>query len=262
MLLDPVICDIQKVNAEYCPTPTPSPSPTLEPLPTPCEGHCPGIVAIGQSCFGPEDICAFPDNYGCQTGLYNISGCCCAAETPILIDVLGDGFSLTNPQNGVNFDVDINGTPERVSWTATNSDDVWLALDRNGNRLIDNGGELFGNHTAQPEPINGNARNDFLALAEFDKYANGGNEDGFITQADDVFSSLRLWRDINHNGISESVELETFKSLGLSSIELDYKKSRRIDVHGNIFLFRAKIRDDKNARMDRWAWDVVLAKGQ
>jgi hypothetical protein len=84
-------------------------------------------------------------------------------ETPVLIDVLGDGFNLTNPTNGVNFDIDMNGTREKLSWTATNSDDAWLVLDRNGNGLIDNGGELFGNHTTQPEPIDGNVRNGFLA---------------------------------------------------------------------------------------------------
>ena len=260
----PGICDIQNVSFQYCPTPTPTPSPsaTVEPLPTPCEDHCPGIVAVNQACFGPADPCSLPENDGCQTGLFNISGCCCYAETPVLIDVLGDGFNLTSPTNGVNFDVDINGTPERVSWTATNSDDAWLVLDRNGNGLIDSGGELFGNHTAQPEPAGGNARNGFLALAEFDKAANGGNEDGFITEADDAFNSLLLWQDLNHNGTSESIELKTLASFGLAKIELEYKRSRRVDINGNIFLFRAKIRDSKDAQMGRWAWDVVLAKDQ
>jgi hypothetical protein len=178
-----------------------------------------------------------------------------------LVDVLGDGFNLTNPTDGVNFDIDMNGTLERLSWTAINSDDAWLALDRNNNGLIDNGGEIFGNRTPQPEPPVGNSRNGFLALAEFDRATIGGDEDGFITEADDVFNYLRLWQDINHNGISESAELKTLKSLGLNKIELEYKKARHADTNGNIFLFRAKITADKNAQMGRWAWDVVLAKG-
>ena len=193
----PTACDFAAVANIYCPpNPTPSPTPTPEQLPTPCEGHCPGMVAVNQTCFGPEDTCTFPNNDGCQIGLYNVSGCCCTAETPVLIDVVGDGFNLTNPTNGINFDLDTNGAAERVSWTVINSDDAWLALDRNSNRVIDNGGELFGNNTTQPEPTDGNARNGFLALAEFDEYAMRGNEDGFITEADAVFNSLRLWQDI------------------------------------------------------------------
>lgn len=256
----PKACDYAAINAIYCPTPGPPPTPTPDPLPIPCDGHCPGVVAFSQTCFGPEDYCTFPDNDGCQTGLFNINGCCCSANTPVLIDVLGDGFNLTNPTNGVHFDLDTNGTPERLAWTAINSDDAWLALDRNNNGLIDNGGELFGNRTPQPEPAVGNVRNGFLALAEFDKASNGGNEDGFITKADDVFASLRLWQDVNHDGISEAVELKTLKSQGVEKIELEYKKSRRLDRNGNIFLFRAQVKDEKDAQVGRWAWDVVLAK--
>lgn len=256
----PKPCDYAAIDAIYCPIP--SPSPPSDPLPTPCDGHCPGIVAMNQTCFGPADECTFQENDGCQTGLVNVNGCCCTAETPVLVDVLGNGFNLTNLTGGVNFDIDRNGTLERLSWTALNSDDAWLALDRNNNGFIDDGGELFGNRTPQPEPALGNFRNGFLALAEFDKPANGGNEDSFVTEADDVFDSLRLWQDINHNGISESAELKTLRSLGLKKIELEYKKSKRTDSNGNIFLFRAKVTDDEDVAMGRWAWDVVLAKGQ
>ena len=216
-----------------------------------CEETDPGGGCVNYLCF---------DDGSCPNGVDPCT-CECIILSPILIDVAGNGFKLTDLDGGVAFDLNANGVAESLSWTAAGSDDAWLALDRNGNGMIDNGRELFGNFTPQPDPPAGVEKNGFLALAVFDKPRRGGNGDGRINRQDAVFSSLLLWQDTNHNGISEPSELHGLLSLGLAAIDLDYKETRRRDEHGNWFRYRAKIRDTHGAHVGRWAWDVFLVTG-
>jgi len=151
--------------------------PDCEP-PEPCPQTCSNFQPVyPQVCFGGVDLCTYPETGGCEEGLQPQGKCCCTPYTPVLVDINGNSFELTDAAGGVNFDFNNDGTKDKLSWTAVGSDDAWLVLDRNGNGLIDNGSELFGNATAQPAPPVGLIPNGFNALAEFDKPANGGNQD-------------------------------------------------------------------------------------
>jgi len=194
----------------------------------------------------------------CEDGLGWIDEYCfCHFDTPIIIDVSGDGFELTNPANGVLFDFEGNGKIHRLSWTSRDSDDAFLVLDRNNNGTIDNGSELFGNLTAQPTSAHPNG---FLALAEYDKPENGGNGDGRIDASDAVYSLLRMWQDQNHDGVSQAHELHPLAPAGITRIDLDYKESKRRDRYGNGFRYRSKLYDETGAHIERWACDVFLLR--
>ena len=199
-----------------------------------------------------------------ETWRWQEENCQCVCDpgfgcfTPIVIDLDGNGFSLTGADTGVLFDLSNDGVQEKLSWTSEGSDDAWLALDRNGNGVIDRGSELFGSFTPQPAPPAGEYKNGFLALAEYDKPSHGGNGDHVITEGDGIFSSLRLWRDTNHNGISEPLELFTLQAAGIKTLELRYKDSKYVDQYGNRFRYRAKVKDTNGAQAGRWAWDVFL----
>lgn len=153
--------------------------------------------------------------------------------SPILIDLDHDGFQLTGLNDAVLFDVDADGTPNRISWTAAGVADSFLVLDRNGNGVIDDGQELFGNATRL---VSGHtASNGYLALRELD--ANG---DEAIDASDAIWPSLQVWTDRNHDGVSQSSELQSLDEAGVDLLDTRYSESQRRDRYGNLFRFKAR----------------------
>jgi hypothetical protein len=197
--------------------------------------------SCGGGYYWSYDLCAC---------VYRVCGCCCNNGSPILIDVDGSGFNLTDVTHGVMFNISGTG-PVQMAWTAQGSTNAFLFLDRNGNGIVDDGTELFGNFTPQPASSQPNG---YKALAVYDLPENGGNNDGVIDQNDAVFSQLRLWIDINHDGISQPGELFTLPQLGVHKISLRYHFSYRRDRFGNQFRYRSRI-DDDGARV---CYDVFL----
>jgi hypothetical protein len=147
-----------------------------------------------------------------------------------------DAYRLTSKQDGVMFDLDGDGGREPVAWTDPKADVAFLALDRNGNGQIDNGTELFGDHTLPRAP------NGFAALARLADFA-----DGKINRDHLKFARLLLWYDTNHNGVSEAGELVP-ASDRLEAIGLGYFTSHLPDWNQGKYRFQG------------WARTVVPGK--
>jgi hypothetical protein len=209
---------------------------------------------------GPGDIdedlgsrdCDDGTQYAEEGGNESPPGDGTGSETPIVVDLDRGGFTFTSAADGVDFDIDRDGEVEHVAWTLASSSDAFLVLDRNGNGAIDDGGELFGDHTDQPPSSRPNG---FLALAVFDAVAYGGDEDDWITPHDEVYDALALWRDANHDGVSQSTELAALAAAGVEALSLRPTASNRRDRHGNRLTYLGLVRLERGTTL---AVDVFL----
>jgi hypothetical protein len=129
--------------------------------------------------------------------------------SPLVLDLDNNDFETKSKQDGIYFDLDNNGFAEKTAWT---SGDAFLTYDLNENGKIDNGGELFGNHTLVGES---KAADGFAAIAQYDE-----NGDGFIDENDDIYRLIKLWND-DGDGVSEEGEFKTLEEMGVNSIDLN-----------------------------------------
>jgi len=160
------------------------------------------------------------------TTLFTASQASIPRRDPLTIDLDGDGIetvpaSATNP---ILFDHDGDGVKTGTRWVKP--DDGFLVLDRNGNGAIDNGTELFGDAT--PLYAGGKAADGFAALSQEDT-----NGDGRVDSLDANWANLRVWRDLNQDGISQAQELFTMDEAGIVSFNVSSIANSQTLPNGN-----------------------------
>jgi hypothetical protein len=123
---------------------------------------------------------------------------------PVVLDLKGSGrIDTLDVNNGLYCDYYADGFLEATGWVSP--DAGILVIDRNGDGIVNNVSELFGDQT--PLPNGQPAGNGFQALAALD-----GNKDGKISAADRAFPLLKVWRHANGDGYSDQDELRTDKT--------------------------------------------------
>jgi hypothetical protein len=145
-------------------------------------------------------------------------------SSPLVLDLDGDGIRLSSLSQGTSFDLLATGEKVWAAWT--DGKDALLALDRNGNGIIDDASELFGNVSGGESYADG-----FAALAALDDDGNGA-----IDARDRVFGHLVLWRDANRDGLSTDSELTTLREAGIRRLPVTAVRRQgpsSLDAHGN-----------------------------
>lgn len=140
--------------------------------------------------------------------------------SPIVFDLDRDGLELL-PIGERLFDIDDDGIAEPVGWVKP--DDGFLVMDKNANGMIDDVTEMFGNN-------GGTSAWDKMKLLD-------SNKDGALTSVDTNWTKLKIWRDANGNALTETGELSTLPTAGISRISLTkeaYTTSDYTITQGNV----------------------------
>lgn len=176
------------------------------------EDHCDGKVTMTGNTFQCTDT----------------KGRTWKCSTPLVLAFDAAPAELA-PASG-SFDLDQSRVSRSSDWPTART--PWLALDRNGNGRIDDGGELFGSGTTLRDGTR--ADNGFFALAELDS-----DQDGAITPADAAYASLLLWADENRDRESQASELVSLSHRGVTRIELGFRQKPQCDARGNCEIERS-----------------------
>ena len=186
-----------------------------------------GIVgAIFGESIGKSIGRFFSRLFGYENSYYDSATGAIRYVDPLVLDFDKDGFETVSADSGVYFDEDAKNLVEKTAWVSP--DDALLAIDINGNGIIDDGTELFGNSTKMPD--GSNATGGFKALSQYDS-----NSDGVIDEKDSAYDKILVWRDINGDGISQKSELYHLRDLGIKSISLNVSQESGRNVSKVIY---------------------------
>ncbi|MFO0611813.1 MAG: calcium-binding protein [Polyangiaceae bacterium] len=166
-------------------------------------------------------------------GVGSWSGCedTSAASTPIVLAFGGE--AVTYAQMGPSSAAFALDAEQSVVTDWPTSATPWLALDRDHDGVIDDGGELFGSATRLS--TGDLAPNGFVALAALDD-----DGDGRITPRDAAFADLVAWADADGDRVSTARELTRIIDLGVESLDARYVIQRSCDGRGNCEIERAE----------------------
>lgn len=165
----------------------------------------PGVGALLDGLFGAFDRLN-------STNTYKIV----YVSDPLVLDLDGNGIQTVaaNGYKGAVFDHNGGGIATATGWVGPG--DGFLVRDVNGNGRIDNGSEMFGDQTKLPG--GGTATGGFAALAGLDD-----NNDKVVNSLDKAFNELRVWRDVNQDGVSDKGEIFSLQELGISALNVEHQ---------------------------------------
>lgn len=115
------------------------------------------------------------------------------------------------------FDLDADGHQEQIS--RLNAGSGYLALDKNGDGIINDGSELFGTASG----------NGFADLAQYDQDGNG-----WIDEADEIFNKLLIWqKDENGNDVLRGLGEAGVGAIYLGNVNTEFSLNSEQDNKTN-----------------------------
>lgn len=198
-----------------------------------------GDLSVGTDFSIPDpvfDIDFFSGDSGSFSGDSSFSDGWFSFIDPLVLKIGGGSVHTTNlSASKVMFDMDGDGKKEKTGWIT--ADHAFLVRDKNNNGKIDGISEMFS------EKMSPTAHTGFGALAELDTKRNGR-----IDKNDKAFADLRLWTDINANGITDAGELHMLSRFGIQSIDLNQTQSRNQYDNGNMVLSTASFTGERKGK--------------
>ncbi|MDE7313309.1 MAG: hypothetical protein K2N87_17085 [Eubacterium sp.] len=134
---------------------------------------------------------------------------------PLVINLSTEAASVSDQK--FYFDLDADGHQEQIS--RLNAGSGFLALDKNGDGIINDGSELFGTKSG----------NGFADLAQYDQDGNG-----WIDEADEIFDKLLIWqKDENGNDILRGLGAAGVGAIYLGNVNTEFSLNSQADNKTN-----------------------------